>query len=91
MARHYCLKCNKAESTCICPWLQIQSNQTPVLILQHTDEIKKVLGTARLVELGLEKAKVISNTIFSKVECLSALSVFNVSNPIILYANKMDN
>ena len=74
MSRQYCLKCHKAESTCICQWLHIQSNQTPVLILQHTDEIKKTLGTARLVELGLEKAKVLSNTTFLKNKCIDALA-----------------
>jgi len=91
MSRQYCPKCNKAKSTCICQWLQVQSNQTPVLILQHTDEIKKALGTARLVELGLESAKVISNTTFTKIECLNILSVYNASNPILLYSQKMVN
>jgi len=91
MSRQYCPKCNKAKATCICQWLQVQSNQTPVLILQHTDEIKKVLGTARLVELGLEKAKVISNTTFTITECFDALSVYKTSNPILLYSHKMVN
>jgi len=91
MSRQYCPKCNKAKSTCICQWLQVQSNQTPVLILQHTDEIKKALGTARLVELGLESANVISNTTFTKTECLNALSVYSASNPILLYSQKMVN
>jgi DTW domain-containing protein YfiP len=89
MGRQYCPKCNKAKSTCICKWLQVQSNKTPILILQHTDEIKKALGTARLVELGLRNAKVISSIEITKIECLQALSVFQASNPILLYAHKM--
>ncbi|MFT7374368.1 MAG: DTW domain-containing protein YfiP [Oleiphilaceae bacterium] len=91
MSRQYCPKCHKAKSTCICQWLQVQSNQIPVLIFQHTNEQKKTLGTARLVELGLESVKVISNTVMTKIECLQALSEFQASNPILLYAHKMVN
>jgi DTW domain-containing protein YfiP len=91
MSRQYCSKCNKAKSTCICQWLQVQSNQIPILILQHTDEIKKTLGTARIAELGLERAKVVSNTNFLMNECFDVLDVFKASKPILLYANKMTN
>jgi len=91
MSRQYCPKCSKAQSTCICQWLQVQSNQTPVLILQHPDEIKKALGTALLVELGLERAKIISNITFTKFECLDVLNVFQATNPILLYSQKMEN
>jgi len=91
MSRQCCPKCKKAKSTCICQWLQVQSNQIPVLILQHTDEINKALGTAHIVELGLDRANVISNTTFTKIECLDALSVFKASNPILLYSHKMVN
>jgi len=91
MGRQYCPKCSKAKSTCICQWLQVQTNQIPVLILQHTDEIKKALGTARLVELGLQRAKVISNTSFIKNECYGALKFFKATNPILLYSQEMAN
>lgn len=91
MSRQYCQKCHKVISTCICQWLQVQSNRAPVLILQHSDEIKKTLGTARLVELSLEKAHVISGTVFKKKECLKRLSEFKATNPILLYAQKMEH
>jgi len=79
----------KASSTCICQWLQIQENQTPVLILQHLDEVKKTLGTAKLVELGLKQAKVVSGISFSKAESYQQLSLFNAFSPILLYAHAM--
>ena len=89
MSREYCPKCMKASSTCICQWLQIQENQTPVLILQHLDEVKKTLGTAKLVELGLKQAKVVSGISFSKAEIYQQLSLFNAFSPILLYAHAM--
>ena len=90
MSRKYCSVCARAESTCVCQWVQPQSNQTPVLILQHTDETKKALGTARLVEQGLYNAKVLSHTTFLKHECLAALNQFEATNPCLLYARKTD-
>jgi len=89
MSRQYCPKCMKAMSTCICQWLQVQSNQMPVLILQHSDEVKKTLGTARLVELGLTKAKVVSGTAFKRADCFDVLGSYQASQPILLYAHQM--
>ena len=89
MSREFCPKCMKASSTCICQWLQIQENKRPVLILQHLDEVKKTLGTAKLVELGLKQAKVVSGIIFSKPEIYKQLGQYNTSCPILLYAQAM--
>ena len=84
MSRQYCHNCYKAKSTCICKWVQVQSSSVPIIVLRHTDEIKKTLGTARLVELGLENAKVLSNTIFTESDCLGALSAFEASKPMLI-------
>lgn len=89
MSRQYCQKCMKASSVCICQWLRMQQNQTPVIILQHPDEARKPLGTAGLVKAGLARAAVLSDVTLSKERCFDCLKRFNVSRPILLYAHKL--
>lgn len=55
MARHYCRRCLKAGAACICDWIYPVSNSTDIVILQHPDEVKKALGTARIATLSLER------------------------------------
>ncbi len=55
MARHYCRRCLKAGAACICDWISPVSNSTDIVILQHPDEIKKALGTARIATLSLTR------------------------------------
>ena len=53
MARHVCEQCLKAKAACICDWVSPVPNQTRIVILQHPDEIKKPLGTAKIASLCL--------------------------------------
>jgi len=57
MARHVCEQCLKAKAACICDWVSPISNQTRVVILQHPDETKKALGTARIASLCLDNVE----------------------------------
>lgn len=91
MSRQYCSVCKKAKSTCICQWLKVQQNQIPVLIFQHSDELKKTLGTAPLVALGLQFAKVFTGTVMRENTCFETLKDYHASNPILLYARPMVN
>jgi len=54
MARPVCEQCLKAKAACICVWISPVLNQTRIVILQHPDETKKALGTARIASLCLD-------------------------------------
>lgn len=85
MTRRYCTRCGKAESACICSWIKPQANSIAVLVLQHPDEHNKAIGTARLVEYGLERAKVITGLHFDQAEIMAQLSALSASRPVLLY------
>jgi len=84
----YCSVCSIARAACICRHVTQQNNRYPVLILQHNDEKKKPLGTAKLVSLGLEKAAVISGSVFSKEQVSMVLDKYECEYPILLYPQK---
>ena len=56
MARERCKVCCNAAAACICKWVSPVFNKTTVVILQHTDEVKKPLGTAKIVSLCLQNS-----------------------------------
>ncbi|UZE97674.1 tRNA-uridine aminocarboxypropyltransferase [Alkalimarinus alittae] len=56
MARERCKVCCNAVSACICKWISPIDNKTTIVILQHSDEVKKPLGTAKIVTLSLQNA-----------------------------------
>jgi DTW domain-containing protein len=53
-----CRRCLKPPSLCVCDLIETLSHRTEVLILQHPQEPKEYLGTARLVETALQQATV---------------------------------
>lgn len=65
MARHVCQQCLKAKAACICDWISPVLNQTRIVILQHPDETKKALGTARIASLCLDNVDVCIGIDFS--------------------------
>jgi len=75
----------KAKVACVCTWISRQKNNYPILVLQHCDEKKKPLGTAKLLTLGLKKAVLLSGLDFSTVIFQESLKQFNCHNPILLY------
>lgn len=56
-SRPTCARCLRPESHCLCSYICAVPNRTKVLILQHPDESKHPLNTARLAALGLLKAE----------------------------------
>lgn len=65
MARHVCEQCLKAKAACICDWVSSVPNQTRILILQHPDEVKKPLGTAKIASLCLDNFELLVGVDFS--------------------------
>ncbi|MGF1689446.1 DTW domain-containing protein [Photobacterium japonica] len=53
----YCEQCGKAKQACICRWIQVIDAKTELWILQHPSEVKRAIGTARILTLSLPNAK----------------------------------
>jgi DTW domain-containing protein YfiP len=51
--RSRCERCQRPQSHCLCALIPQLASRTRVLILQHPDEAKHALNTARLAALGL--------------------------------------
>lgn len=57
--RETCLACGKARVTCVCGWVTRVANRTEIVVLQHPRERGHAIGTARFVELGLARSRVV--------------------------------
>lgn len=56
--RARCPQCNRALVACFCHTISQIDNELPVIILQHTSEVKHAKGTAKIVELSLDNIDV---------------------------------
>lgn len=57
MSRAQCPRCARPLTHCLCPLIPHLANRTRVLILQHPEETRHALNTARLAALGLANAE----------------------------------
>ncbi len=73
MTRHVCEQCLKAKAACICDWISPVNNQTRIVILQHPDETKKPLGTAKIATLCLDNVELWVGVDFSNVPYFNEL------------------
>lgn len=55
--RSRCERCQRPQTHCLCALIPQLDSRTRVLILQHPDEAKHALNTARLAALGLGNAE----------------------------------
>lgn len=69
----YCEKCGKATKACICRWIQQLDAKTELWILQHPSEVKRAIGTARILTLSLPSAKLWVGEDFSQHEEINQL------------------
>ncbi|MGO2508281.1 MAG: tRNA-uridine aminocarboxypropyltransferase [Vibrio hibernica] len=69
----YCLKCGKANLACICQWITSISNETEIVILQHSSESKRPMGTAKILALSLSNCVCFVGEDFSQHAALNAL------------------
>ncbi|WP_250658534.1 tRNA-uridine aminocarboxypropyltransferase [Alkalimarinus coralli] len=88
MARERCKVCGNARVACICKWIAPVFNKTSILILQHPDEVKKPLGTAKIVSLCLQNVAIKVGVDFSCDEELSRLLYSGSGNLALLYPSK---
>ena len=54
----FCPNCGKRPALCICSYASLVESKTKVLIIQHPQEPKEDLGTARLITLTLPNARI---------------------------------
>ncbi|MBO9355564.1 DTW domain-containing protein [Bordetella petrii] len=55
-ARPACARCLRPAAHCLCRWVPSLDSRTRVVVLQHPDEARHALNTARLAVLGLRNA-----------------------------------
>ncbi len=67
-SRPVCCHCERPVSHCLCAVITVQPNRIKVLILQHPDEQKHPLNTARLAKLGLQQAELWVGEHFPQLE-----------------------
>lgn len=68
MSRARCPRCARPQTHCLCPLIPHLENRTRVLILQHPDETRHALNTARLAALGLANAELRVGETFAGLE-----------------------
>ena len=68
MSRVHCPRCQRPQSPCLCPLIPRLASRTRVLILQHPDEVRHALNTARLAALGLCNAELRIGEHFPELE-----------------------
>lgn len=65
--RPRCGRCLRPASHCLCAYIPNLHNHTHVLVLQHLDEARHPLNTARLAVLGLAKAELLVGETFPQL------------------------
>ncbi len=88
MPRARCNVCCNAVMSCICKWTSPIFNQTNIVLLQHSDEVKKPLGTAKIVSLCLQNALVKVGVDFSTDVDFDRLMNFPNQNLAMLYPSE---
>lgn len=68
MSRAQCPRCARPLTHCLCPLIPHLASHTRVLILQHPDETRHALNTARLAALGLANAELRIGEHFPELE-----------------------
>lgn len=69
----YCSECGKSRKACICPWIESLSSNVELVILQHTSEQHRPMGTARILSLSLSSCRCWVGEDFSQHTALNAL------------------
>lgn len=61
ITRPFCTRCEKAAVLCICRHVKtVVENKTSIIILQHPEEKRHHLGSARIALLGLQNVQIIN-------------------------------
>lgn len=64
--RRVCERCRRPSTHCLCSLIPALPSRTRVLVLQHPDETRHPMNTARLAVLGLANAQLQVGTLFDE-------------------------
>ncbi|MBL4829582.1 MAG: DTW domain-containing protein [Aliivibrio sp.] len=81
----YCIKCGKASVACICSQIQLIESHTELIILQHPSEVKRSIGTAKILNLSLSNSYCLVGEDFSDHPLLNRLLNEKDSQTVLLY------
>ncbi|HDM8128640.1 TPA: DTW domain-containing protein [Vibrio harveyi] len=84
----YCSQCGKSRKACICQWIVSLANEVELIILQHTSEEHRPLGTARILNLSLNHCTCLIGEDFSDDSVLNALLEDATYQHFILYPSE---
>lgn len=84
----YCSQCGKSRKACICQWIVPLANEVELIILQHTSEEHRPLGTARILNLSLNHCTCLIGEDFSDNAALNALLEDSAYQYFILYPSE---
>lgn len=71
--RPFCYRCWRARILCLCRHVKVVDNRVEVLFLQHPNERKMPVNTARLANLSLAKSRLVHGVSFGPESVLGAM------------------
>jgi DTW domain-containing protein YfiP len=83
-SRQRCDRCLRPQSACICGWIAPVDSAVRLLILQHPMEVGHAKGSARLLQLSVQGAAMVTGEAFDPVE-LQRLLEQEGREPLLLY------
>jgi DTW domain-containing protein len=63
--RVVCERCSRPQTTCICNWIRPTANVVEVVVLQHPLEALNTKGSARLLNLSLQRSRLWVEEVFA--------------------------
>ncbi|CAE6951424.1 hypothetical protein ACOMICROBIO_GDFFDHBD_03669 [Vibrio sp. B1REV9] len=84
----YCSQCGKSRKACICQWVVPLGNEIELIILQHTSEEHRPLGTARILNLSLNCCTCLIGEDFSNDALLNEYLADDHYQHFILYPSE---
>ncbi|MGI9897495.1 tRNA-uridine aminocarboxypropyltransferase [Vibrio natriegens] len=84
----YCSQCGKSRKACICSWIVPLESEVELIILQHSSEEHRPLGTARILKLSLDNCTCLIGEDFSQDESLNNLLADGDYEHLILYPSE---
>ncbi|MEZ8720510.1 tRNA-uridine aminocarboxypropyltransferase [Vibrio pomeroyi] len=84
----YCRQCSKALKACICQWVTPLESNVELIILQHSSEEHRPMGTARILSLSLKNSVTLVGEDFSDNTKLNALLDDEDYQHVILYPSE---
>ncbi len=83
MTRPYCQKCTKPCNSCICAFISTIKNAWPIHILQHPNEEKHAIGTAKIAQLCLSNC--ITHSVKNQAKIDAALTSIIGLHPLLIF------